>query len=204
MAVDMALAATAYSVANSLGATPKVMLSLFEAALVESGFRNLDYGDRDSVGYLQQRPSQGWPNPTDPKTATTSYVKRALANEKKHPTYTAGQLAQSVQISASPDKYDKREKEAKALITSVSDGKGVGSILDSLPGVITPGDLVDGVNLAANALKTMATGVVNVGGLATQLTKLALPSNVVRAAAGGLGIIFLFTGIVIIGKQVKQ
>ena len=26
----------------------------------ESGIRNLDYGDRDSVGLFQQRPSQGW------------------------------------------------------------------------------------------------------------------------------------------------
>src|SRR4051794_23829056 len=29
-------------------------------ALQESGLRNLDYGDRDSVGLFQQRPSQGW------------------------------------------------------------------------------------------------------------------------------------------------
>ena len=26
----------------------------------ETGIRNLDYGDRDSVGLFQQRPSQGW------------------------------------------------------------------------------------------------------------------------------------------------
>lgn len=204
MAVDLVLASTAYSVATALGATPKVMLALFEAGLVESGFRNLNYGDRDSVGYLQQRPSQGWPDPTNPKTATTSFVKRALTSEKSHPSYSAGQLAQSVQISAYPDKYDKREKEARDLITKVSGGKDSGSIIDRIPGVITPGDLADGINTAASALKTMAAGVVNVGGLATQLIKLALPSNIVRAAAGGLGIILLFTGIVIIGKQVKQ
>jgi len=29
-------------------------------AMQESGLRNLDYGDRDSVGLFQQRPSQGW------------------------------------------------------------------------------------------------------------------------------------------------
>ena len=29
-------------------------------AYQESGIRNLDYGDRDSVGLFQQRPSQGW------------------------------------------------------------------------------------------------------------------------------------------------
>jgi len=30
------------------------------AAMTESGLRNLDHGDRDSVGLFQQRPSQGW------------------------------------------------------------------------------------------------------------------------------------------------
>jgi hypothetical protein len=30
------------------------------AALQESKLRNLDYGDRDSVGIFQQRPSHGW------------------------------------------------------------------------------------------------------------------------------------------------
>ncbi len=29
-------------------------------ALQESGLRNLTYGDRDSLGLFQQRPSQGW------------------------------------------------------------------------------------------------------------------------------------------------
>lgn len=31
-------------------------------AIQESGLRNLDYGDRDSLGLFQQRPSQGWGN----------------------------------------------------------------------------------------------------------------------------------------------
>src|SRR6185312_1182734 len=30
------------------------------AALQESKLHNLDYGDRDSVGIFQQRPSEGW------------------------------------------------------------------------------------------------------------------------------------------------
>ncbi len=29
-------------------------------AIQESSLRNLDYGDRDSLGLFQQRPSQGW------------------------------------------------------------------------------------------------------------------------------------------------
>ena len=29
-------------------------------AMQESTLKNLDYGDRDSLGLFQQRPSQGW------------------------------------------------------------------------------------------------------------------------------------------------
>lgn len=205
MVADMAVVATAYTVANALGATPKVMLSLFEAGLVESGFRNLDYGDRDSLGYLQQRPSQGWPNPTDVATATKSYVNKAKKNNAKHPSWSAGRLAQSVQISAFPHRYDQREDDARALLAKAQGLPGTPD--SSTPGFSLPGlpdvGLIDAVTGIADGVRTMATGAVNVGGLATQLAKLALPSNIIRAAAGGMGIILIFTGIAILGRQVK-
>jgi hypothetical protein len=185
----MAVVGTAYAIANAMGASPKVMLSLFEAGLVESGFQNLKNAvDHDSLGYLQQRPSQGWPDPTNVETATRSYVSRAKANETKYPDYTPGQLAQSVQRSAFPDRYDQRESEARGLIskfggTTPAGGSVIGGVLDSA--------------------QTLLTGAPNVGGLATQLLKLALPTNIVRACAGGLGVILLLTGIILLGKQVK-
>ena len=46
------------------------------AALQESKLHNLDYGDRDSVGIFQQRPSEGWGSATqlqDPVYATTKF-----------------------------------------------------------------------------------------------------------------------------------
>ena len=42
------------------------------AAMQESSLRNLNYGDRDSLGLFQQRPSAGWGTPaqlTDPAYA---------------------------------------------------------------------------------------------------------------------------------------
>ncbi len=120
MVYDMNVVVTAFETAKSMGADAKVMLALFEAGIVESGFRNLNYGDRDSVGYLQQRPSQGWPNPMDVPTATRSFVTRAMHNE---PMYaTSGQLAQSVQISAFPARYDAVQSEASTLLTHVAGG----------------------------------------------------------------------------------
>ncbi|MDW4911734.1 hypothetical protein RB628_42205, partial [Streptomyces sp. ADMS] len=45
-------------------------------ALQESGLRNLTYGDRDSLGLFQQRPSQGWGTANeilDPVHASTKF-----------------------------------------------------------------------------------------------------------------------------------
>lgn len=106
----------AHDVAVSRGVNEKVMLSLFEAGWVESHFNNLPCGHSDSVGYLQQRPSQGWGTPEecmDPVHATNAYLDQAIVNDANNPGYTAGQLAQSVQRSAYPERYD--EAEAKAL-----------------------------------------------------------------------------------------
>jgi len=116
---DMNVAKQAYATAKSLGASDKVMLALFEAGIVESNFTNhLTATDHDSLGFLQQRPSQGWPNPTDVPTATKSFVTKAKGLENK--VGSAGALAQAVQISAFPGRYDLHEQEARALIKKVS------------------------------------------------------------------------------------
>ena len=47
------------SVARRLGASDKVLLAAYEAAIVESGVHSLPYGDRDSIGLFQQRDSWG-------------------------------------------------------------------------------------------------------------------------------------------------
>ena len=122
---DPAITAIAYDVAMSRGVTEKVLLSLFEAGWVESHFNNLDCGDSDSVGYLQQRPSQGWGTPEqcmDPVHATNAYLDQAIPNDVNNPGYTAGQLAQSVQRSAFPERYDQAEAKARELIAEAQAG----------------------------------------------------------------------------------
>ncbi len=124
---DMAVVRTAYSTAKSLHASDKVMLALFEAGIVESGFRNLTYGDRDSIGFLQQRPSQGWGTREQimsPAYATTKFVQAAKPLESHYAT--AGQLAQAVQRSAFPLKYDSVRVKASELLNSVDIGGGGG------------------------------------------------------------------------------
>ena len=114
---DGSVMSTAYKQAKAMSASAKVMLALFEAGFVESGFRNLGNlganNDHDSLGFLQQRPSQGWGTAEQIMNvahATRSFVSRAQGKEGRFGN--AGALAQSVQVSAFPDKYHQRRGDA--------------------------------------------------------------------------------------------
>lgn len=109
------VAETAEATARAMGATEKQLVALIEAGLVESGLRNLNYGDRDSVGFLQQRASWGSTAARmDVATATRKFINKARRIKDKG--LTAGQLAQAVQVSAFPDRYDQRQADAIAVI----------------------------------------------------------------------------------------
>jgi hypothetical protein len=78
------------------------------AALQESQLQNLDYGDRDSVGVFQQRPSQGWGTTAeieDPVYATTRFF-AALVKVPGYTTMPVDQAAQDVQHSADGYAYE--------------------------------------------------------------------------------------------------
>ena len=113
---------TVYQVAMDHGVNEKVLLAAFEAGWVESHMHNLNCGDRDSLGVFQQRPSQGWGTPEqimDPVYATTKFLEQAIPNDANNPNYTAGELAQSVQRSAYPERYDQSEGKALEMIAEV-------------------------------------------------------------------------------------
>ncbi|MER5490495.1 C40 family peptidase [Streptomyces sp. NPDC002490] len=86
-------------------------------ALQESGLRNLDYGDRDSLGLFQQRPSMGWGTAAqirDPVYASTRFYE-GLLKVSGWESMTVTQAAQAVQLSGFPDAYAKWEPLATAL-----------------------------------------------------------------------------------------
>jgi hypothetical protein len=114
---DMKIAATICTVLDNLHADGLVRLSAFEAAIVESGVHNLPYGDADSLGVFQQQWSQGWGTPAeimDPTYAARQYISHAIGAER--PGESAGQLAQSVQRSKYPDRYDGVQVQAAELM----------------------------------------------------------------------------------------
>jgi hypothetical protein len=118
--VDPGVVKDAYQAARAAGIAPndRIMLALFEAGLVESHFHNYTTAsDHDSLGYLQQRPSQGWGSGgqvTNVAYATNSFISHARG--VLHCGPSAGRLAQAVQRSGFGARYDLWESQARELI----------------------------------------------------------------------------------------
>ncbi|GAB1515120.1 peptidoglycan-binding domain-containing protein [Actinophytocola sp. KF-1] len=119
---DLDVARVVHRAGTELGVGDRVMLAGFETGLVESHMHNLPCGDRDSLGVFQQRPSRGWGTPeqvVDVAYASHSFFTRAVTVAAAHPDWSAGQVAQAVQVSAFPDRYDAAEAAARDLIGRV-------------------------------------------------------------------------------------
>jgi hypothetical protein len=89
----------------------------YATALQESHLRNLESGDRDSVGLFQQRPSQGWGSAEhlkDPVYATGRFF-GALVKVKDYSGLPVHEAAQKVQRSADGSAYATHEEDARTL-----------------------------------------------------------------------------------------
>jgi hypothetical protein len=89
----------------------------YATALQESHLLNLDYGDRDSVGVFQQRPSQGWGSRaelTDPVYAASMFF-AALGRVRGYQEMPVYRAAQAVQHSADGSAYGQYEQVARWL-----------------------------------------------------------------------------------------
>lgn len=92
-------------------------------AIQESGLRNIDYGDRDSLGLFQQRPSQGWGSKgeiTDPEYAAGKFYDH-LKDVSGWKDMSLTHAAQAVQRSAFPEAYAQHERDARYLVSAVAD-----------------------------------------------------------------------------------
>lgn len=102
------IAATIAGIAARHGLPRRAVTIALAAALQESQLQNLDYGDRDSVGVFQQRPSQGWGTTAeleDPVYATTKFF-AALIQVPGYTKLPVDQAAQDVQHSADGQAYE--------------------------------------------------------------------------------------------------
>jgi hypothetical protein len=91
-------------------------------AFQESKLYNLDYGDRDSLGLFQQRPSQGWGTEEqvmDPAYATNAFYD-ALVQVDGYQEMRITEAAQVVQRSGYPEAYEDHAEGARALSSALT------------------------------------------------------------------------------------
>ncbi|WSQ11644.1 heavy metal transporter [Streptomyces sp. NBC_01231] len=115
-------AATITAVGTGRGMPERAVTIALATALQESGLRNIEHGDRDSLGLFQQRPSQGWGTPKeilDPTYAADIFYEHL----SKVPDYRDLPLtvaAQRVQRSGFPSAYAKHEQDARILAAALT------------------------------------------------------------------------------------
>lgn len=118
-------AALIISIGRELGVSDRGIAIALATSMVESWLRNLDWGDRDSLGLFQQRPSTGWGTADQVKDRQHAIRSFYLGASDANGKTTRGLLdipgwesmpfsdaAQAVQISAYPDRYGQWEDEA--------------------------------------------------------------------------------------------
>jgi murein DD-endopeptidase MepM/ murein hydrolase activator NlpD len=124
---------------KAAGVGERGLVVAIATAIQESGLRNIAYGDRDSEGLFQQRPSQGWGTPE--QVRTPSFAARAFFGGARSPHFDdrAGAAsppgllevagwqdlpitvaAQKVQRSAFPDAYAKHEERARIIVGALT------------------------------------------------------------------------------------
>ncbi|GAA3870653.1 C40 family peptidase [Saccharothrix violaceirubra] len=111
------------SIGQELKLPPLAWQIAIQAGMTESGLRSLDYGDRDSLGIFQMRPSMGWGTPqqvTDPDYAIRKFY-AVLLNVPGWEDQRPGDSAQDVERSAYPDRYHRWEAMAAFMIGELGD-----------------------------------------------------------------------------------
>lgn len=117
-------------IGRELGVSDRGIVIALGTAMQESWLRNLDWGDRDSEGLFQQRPASGWGTAEqvrDPDRATRAFfggpgdpngsLTRGLLDIPGWESMPYADAAQSVQISAYPDRYAQWEQPATTWLT---------------------------------------------------------------------------------------
>ncbi|HHU08827.1 MAG TPA: hypothetical protein GXZ60_02245 [Intrasporangiaceae bacterium] len=115
-------AATIVGIAMGRGMPARAGTIAIATAIQESKLRNINYGDRDSLGLFQQRPSQGWGTVEeilDPEYSTNTFYD-ALVKVPDWENGVVTEVAQAVQRSAFPDAYGDHEMEGRVIASTLS------------------------------------------------------------------------------------
>lgn len=116
-------AATIAGVAVHQQLSSRALTVAYATAFQESKLENLSYGDRDSVGIFQQRPSEGWGTVAqlqDPAFAARAFfrVLVKVPNYEKIPVYEAAQAVQKSAYGYAYQQYAQTGAQLAAYYTS--------------------------------------------------------------------------------------
>jgi cell wall-associated NlpC family hydrolase len=111
----------------SLKAPEAVLVTAIVVGIVENLCRHGSGGDRDSNGFFQQRPSQGWGPPAELEEDASDFYKGRGGNQGALALYQRGTrdpaaLAQAVQRSGTPGAYSQYVSEARKAVSAYLGG----------------------------------------------------------------------------------
>ncbi|MET9264044.1 C40 family peptidase [Amycolatopsis sp. NPDC004079] len=117
---------------------PRAWQVAIQAGMTESRLHNVNFGDRDSLGIFQMRPSMNWGSAaqvTDPNYAINKFFD-VLLGVPDWENLRPGDAAQRVERSGFPDRYHRWEAMAASLVQNMGQiadvvgcGQGMGAAL---------------------------------------------------------------------------
>jgi len=119
-------AATVAGVAFAMDLPQHAVVISYATVWQESKFYNIEYGDRDSLGLFQQRPSMEWGSPEeiiDPVYASTKFYEE-LVQVEGYLDLPVHEAAQSVQRSADGFAYDQHEPRSRTMAAAFTGTEG--------------------------------------------------------------------------------
>ncbi|MER6356173.1 heavy metal transporter [Streptomyces sp. NPDC001634] len=173
-------ATTIAAVAHARGLPERAVTIALATAIQESKLHNLTYGDRDSIGLFQQRPSQGWGSPAQIRDAVYASGKffDALVKVPDYLGLPVTVAAQQVQHSGYAEAYAQHEGMAATLAHVLTGREGPGLSCTVSGADPTPSDAASG---AAGTVSEAGDG----GGVAAAVRREFGGAPAARPASGG-------------------
>jgi len=183
-------AATITAIALKRGLPARAATVANATAIQESKLRNIRFGDRDSLGLFQQRPSQGWGTEAqilDPVYAANKFYD-ALTKISGYQGMEITKVAQMVQRSATPQAYADHEQEGRILASTLAGHSpgGFGCRLDEATVSTAAATIAAHVTAELGVSATVQGKTVQVTGRNAQMAWAAGSWAVAHAEADGI------------------
>ena len=161
---------TVIAVGKEMGISPYGHVVAIATIFQESGAKNINYGDRDSLGLFQQRASWGSAQERTTPAISARKFYAALKQVKGWENMPVTVAAQKVQRSAYPLAYAKWEQLARQCVTSFSPGAVIsgpmgtvsqdGATAAATGGIADPlGGITQAISFVANNLVKVIIGI---------------------------------------------